>query len=70
MSNMAMTLRLDEAQAAALRARAVLEEDSMQNVAIRAIEEYIERHSLTDLVNKSLDRVLPRYAEVLRRLAE
>jgi hypothetical protein len=42
----------------------------MQLVVVAAIEEYIQRHATADLVNQSLDRVLPRYAEVLRRLAE
>lgn len=65
-----MTLRLDDTQTEALRARAEYEGASMQAIAIKAIEEYIERHTLTDLVDRSLDRALPRYAEVLRRLSE
>jgi predicted transcriptional regulator len=67
---MAMTLRLDDDQSEALRARANVEGRSMQAVAANAIEEYIERHSLDDLVDRSLDRVLPRYAELLKRLGE
>ena len=67
---MAMTLRLDDAQTEALRARAAHEGVSMQTVVTRAIEEYIERHSLTDLVDRSLDRSLPRYADLVRRLGE
>jgi predicted transcriptional regulator len=69
-ASMAMTLRLDDNQANALRARADLEGVSMQAVAVKAIEEYIERHSRQDLVDQALDRVLPTYAEALRRLGE
>lgn len=67
---MAMTLRLDDDQANALRARAEYEGASMQAVAVKAIEEYIERHSRQDLIDRALDRVLPAYAEALRRLGE
>ncbi len=65
---MAMTLRLDESEAAALRRRADLEERSMQDVARTAIRDYIEHHSRTDLIDGILDRELPRYAEALERL--
>ncbi len=68
MDRMAMTLRLDESEAAALRRRADLEARSMQDVARAAIREYIEHHSRTDLIDGILDRELPRYAEALERL--
>jgi hypothetical protein len=42
----------------------------MQDVAVRAVIEYIERHSRRDLIDKVLDEELPRYAEALRRLGE
>ena len=67
---MAMTLRLDDVQADALRARAEFEGASMQSIAVKAIEEYIERHSRQDLIDHALDRVLPTYAEAIRRLGE
>ncbi|KIQ11400.1 hypothetical protein RU06_03575 [Curtobacterium flaccumfaciens] len=63
-----MTLRLDDAEAAALRKRADLEERSMQDVARAAIREYVEQHSRSDLIDGILDRELPRYAEALERL--
>lgn len=66
---MAMTLRLDDDEAAALRWRADLEGRSMQDVAREAIREYIEQHSRSDLIDGILDRELPRYAEALDRLA-
>lgn len=65
---MAMTLRLDDDEAAALRRRADLEARSMQDVAREAIREYIEQHSRSDLIDGILDRELPRYAEALDRL--
>ncbi|WP_246566126.1 ribbon-helix-helix protein, CopG family [Curtobacterium flaccumfaciens] len=67
---MAMTLRLDDAEAAALRKRADLEERSMQDVARAAIREYVEQHSRSDLIDGILDRELPRYAEALERLSK
>jgi predicted transcriptional regulator len=65
---MAMTLRLDEHETAALRRRAEHETRSMQEVARAAIREYIERHSKQDLIDDILDEELPRYAEALDRL--
>lgn len=67
---MAMTLRLDDAEAAALRKRADLEERSMQDVARAAIREYVEQRSRSDLIDGILDRELPRYAEALERLGK
>lgn len=65
-----MTLRLSDAQAEALRSRAEFEGRSMQEVAKAAIEEYLEVHSRTDLIDRILDEEMPRYAEAMRRLAE
>ena len=65
-----MTLRLSDAQSEALRARAVFEGRSMQEVAKSAIEEYLESHVKDDLIDRILDEELPRYAEAMRRLAE
>ena len=65
---MAMTLRLSDAEADALRQRAALEDRSMQEVAREAVREYIEQHSRADLLDRVLDEELPRYAEALERL--
>jgi predicted transcriptional regulator len=67
---MAMTLRLAEDEAEALRQRADLEHRSMQDVARQAIREYVENHSRAELLDQVLDDELPRYAEALRRLGE
>jgi plasmid stability protein len=67
---MAMTLRLDEQETDALRARAALEGRSMQEVARQAIREYVERTSRRQLLSQVMDEELPRYSEALRRLGE
>jgi predicted transcriptional regulator len=68
--DMAMTLRLSDSEAEALRLRAELESRSMQDVARQAVREYVESHSRRDLIDQVLDAELPRYAEALRRLGE
>ena len=67
---MAMTLRLTDEEAEALRSRSEFEARSMQDVARQAIREYVENHSRADLLDQVLDEELPRYAEALRRLGE
>lgn len=69
-SGMAMTLRLADDEAEALRRRAELESRSMHEVARQAIREYIEHHSRGDRLDRVLDQELPRYAEALLRLGE
>jgi len=66
---MAMTLRLSDADAKALRRRAEHEGRPMQEVARQAIREYVEGHSRAELLDRVLDEELPRYAEALERLA-
>ncbi len=67
---MAMTLRLTDEEADALRRRARREGRSMQDVARFAIREYIDGTSQRELLDEVLDEELPRYAEALRRLGE
>jgi hypothetical protein len=67
---MAMTLRLTEAEANALRLRAQHEGRPMQEVARQAIREYVEGHSRAELLDRVLDEELPRYVEALERLAQ
>jgi plasmid stability protein len=67
---MAMTLRLTDDEADALRLRAQREGRSMQDVARSAVREYIDRTSRRELLDEVLDEQLPRYAEALRRLGE
>ena len=67
---MAMTLRLTDQETEALRRRAELEGRSMQDVARQAVRDYIERNSNRELLDRVLDRELPRYAEALERLGQ
>lgn len=67
---MPMTLRLTDEETKALRARAELEQRSMQEVARQAVRDYIERSSRRDLLDRVLDDELPRYAEALERLGQ
>jgi predicted transcriptional regulator len=67
---MAMSLRLSDAQTEALRSRAAAEHTSMQVIALRAVDEYIERHSRDDLINGLVDKVKIDYADALLRLGE
>ena len=65
-----MTLRLSEDEAEALRHQAGVEGRSMQDVARQAVRDYIERNSKRELLDRVLDRELPRYAEALERLGQ
>jgi len=67
---MAMTLRLTDDEAEALRLRAEREGRSMQEVARSAVREYVDRTSRQELLDEVLDDELPRYSEALRRLGE
>jgi predicted transcriptional regulator len=67
---MAMTLRLTDEEAQALRERAKREGRSMQDVARAAVREYIDRTSRRELLDEVLDEELPRFDEALRRLGE
>jgi hypothetical protein len=67
---MAMTLRLSEAQTAALRAQASREQRSMQDVALQAVNDYLETHTKRALIDAVLDTELNRYADALERLVK
>ena len=65
-----MTLRLSEQQTAALRAQAAREQRSMQDVAIQAVNDYLEAHTKRALIDAVLDTELERYADALERLGK
>jgi predicted transcriptional regulator len=67
---MAMTLRLSDEQADALRARAEKEGRSMQQVALSAVDDYLVRTADDELTDRLAARGAERFAEVLRRLGE
>ncbi|MEI4273674.1 hypothetical protein TEK04_18290 [Klenkia sp. LSe6-5] len=66
---MAMTLRLSAAQTEALRAQARVEGASMQDVAKRAVEEYVVRHARSTPLDLVLDVELVRYAAAIDGLS-
>ncbi len=63
-----MTLRLTEDERAALRARAEADGVSMQDVARKAIRQYIEQATRRAEFESAADRVLTKHAVVLERL--
>ena len=67
---MAMTLRLSDEQADALRARAEKEGRSMQQVALMALDDYLLRATDDDLTDRLAEQGAERFAELLRRLGE
>ncbi|MGH3939012.1 MAG: ribbon-helix-helix protein, CopG family [Pseudonocardiaceae bacterium] len=63
-----MTLRLDDADSAALRAQAEREDRSMQLVARDAVREYVERRQARAEVARETEWVVEQYREALQRL--
>ncbi|SDN81716.1 hypothetical protein SAMN05660199_00749 [Klenkia soli] len=66
---MAMTLRLTPVQTEGLRVQARVERTSMQEVAKRAIEEYLVTHARFAPLDLVLDVELERYAGALEVLS-
>jgi Family of unknown function (DUF6290) len=67
---MAMTLRLTDAETAALRAQAEIEGRSMQELVRTAVRRYIEQQAHHARVTASSAEGAHRYAEALRILGE
>lgn len=67
---MAMTLRLNEEEMAALKRQAETEHRSMQEVARLAILERINGYSRADFIKENIDRIMERDAQALRLLGE
>jgi predicted transcriptional regulator len=65
---MAMTLRLDDDEQQALREQAAAEGASMQDVARRAIREYVARRDHQQRVSAAADRILDVHADAIERL--
>lgn len=65
---MAMTLRLEEHDQEALRARAAAEGISMQDAARRAIRDYIARSEHRERVSTASELILDVHADALERL--
>jgi predicted transcriptional regulator len=67
---MAMTLRLSEEQTEALRLRAEKDGSSMQQVALRALDDYLLRSHDDEVTDRLAEHGAERFAELLRRLGE
>ena len=67
---MAMTLRLTDEQSAALRTEAEAEGISMQQLTVRAIEQYLAGRRRREHIDAILDVEMPRYADALERLGQ
>lgn len=67
---MAMTLRLTDAEHAALRDRADAEGISMQEAARRAVREFVTRGQHRDRVSAAAALVIDAHADALHRLGE
>ena len=65
---MAMTLRLSEEEQELLRRRAAEEGVSMQEVARRAVREYVGLEDHRDRVFASARRILTAHADAIERL--
>lgn len=67
---MAMTLRLTDQEQQALRERAASEGISMQEVARRAIRDYVARSEHRAKVSKAADLVFAVHADAIERLGQ
>lgn len=67
---MAMTLRLTDQEQQALKERAVAEGTSMQEVARKAIRDYVARNEHRVKVSTAADLVLAVHADVIERLGQ
>jgi hypothetical protein len=65
---MAMTLRLNDDEQAALRERADAEGISMQEAARRAVREFVARGQRRDRVGAAARRIMDAHADALDRL--
>ena len=63
-----MTLRLTEAEQAALRAQAEAEDISMQEAARQAIREFVARRAHRERVGEAAELITDAHAEALERL--
>jgi predicted transcriptional regulator len=70
MVSMAMTLRLTDEEAEALRAQAQREGRSMQEVARAAVRRYVELDGHRERVVQAATEGAQRYAEALRVLGQ
>ena len=69
-TNMAMTLRLSEKEQRALKKRAERDGVSMQDVARRAIREYLDNSEHTTRVIDAAKQIMKVHAEAIEQLGD
>jgi hypothetical protein len=67
---MAMTLRLDDSTAEALRERAQVDGRSVHQTVLLAIEEYLQRHRRDQHIEKLATAAAADFRQTLERLGE
>jgi len=67
---MAMNFRPGDDLSQRLRDQAEHEHVSVQNLLIKAAEEYLARHTKRAMVDAAMDKVTVEFADALRRLGE
>jgi hypothetical protein len=67
---MAMNFRPTDELSERLRAQALAEHTSVQNLLIKAAEEYLARHTKRALIDTAMDDVMVSFGDALRRLGE
>lgn len=65
-----MTFRVPETLDSPLKARAKVENTSVQRLLEKAAEEYLSRHDKQTMIKGAVDSVRANYAEALKRLGE
>ena len=67
---MAMNFRPTDELAERLREQALAEHTSVQTLLVKAVEEYLQRHTKKALIQREVTLVKENFAEALKRLGE
>ncbi|WP_130508948.1 CopG family transcriptional regulator [Krasilnikovia cinnamomea] len=67
---MAMNFRPSEELAERLRTQAATEQTSVQNLLVKAAEEYLARNTKKAMIKREVELVKTNFADALRRLGE
>jgi predicted transcriptional regulator len=67
---MAMTFRPSDELAQKLTTQAEAEQTSVQSLLVKAVQEYLERHTKKALIKGEVALVKANFADALRRLGE
>ena len=67
---MATNFRPGDELSQRLRDQAAAEHTSVQNLLVKAAEEYLARHTKRAMIDAAMGRITVEYADALRRLGE